>query len=86
MQISLNEKFSDFVDERVRSGHFSSPEEVVQVALTLLKQQEVIDSLPRERLNQLIDEGERSIAEHGLLDAEEAFKARRERRAIRNQQ
>lgn len=86
MQVSLSQPFSDFVDEKVRCGHFASAQEVVHAALTFLKQKEVIDSLPREQLIRLIDEGERSIAEHGLLDAEEAYKARRERRAVRNKQ
>lgn len=81
MQISLNEKLSKFVEERVRSGQFASPEEVVHAALAYFRQQEVVNSFPRELLTRLIDEGERSIAEHGLLDADEAFNARRERRA-----
>ena len=54
--IALGEHFSDFIDERIKSGHYRSASEVVQAGLQLLKERESkIDALR----NALI-EGEQS--------------------------
>ena len=42
MDLSLSPDLAKFVDEKVQSGQFDSPEEVVREALVLLKAQDAV--------------------------------------------
>lgn len=54
--VSLNPHFTDFVDNQVEAGNFSSASEVVEAGLRLLEAQEAKLAALREA----IDEGDRS--------------------------
>jgi antitoxin ParD1/3/4 len=81
MNLSLSEDVQKLIDQRVRSGQYATPEDVVPAALNTLEQQEQFGDFPPEDLDALLAEGERSIEQEGTLDGDEAFRRRRERRA-----
>jgi Arc/MetJ-type ribon-helix-helix transcriptional regulator len=74
MNLSLNPEIQKFIDERVKSGAYATPEDVVAAALLLG------DFAPGE-LDLLLAKGEQSIASDGTLDGDQAFQIRRERRS-----
>jgi len=52
MQVTLSPEMQKIVEERVRSGAFGSPEEVVAAGLSLLSEDPLAD-LPPEELEEL---------------------------------
>jgi Arc/MetJ-type ribon-helix-helix transcriptional regulator len=81
MILSLNPDAQKRIAEWVNSGKYSSPEDVVVAALLALDQQERFGDFDAGELDNLLAEGERSIALEGTLDGGEAFRQRRQRRA-----
>lgn len=80
MNVPLQPDIEAFVDEKVRSGQYATREDVIRAGLVALRQHESFgDFIPGE-LDELIEEGERSIDGAATLDAEEALRARRARR------
>jgi Arc/MetJ-type ribon-helix-helix transcriptional regulator len=74
------------IDERVNSGRYSSPEEVVEAAVLALEQLETVgdfDAGEPAWSDDLLAEGEQSIEQEGTLDGEDAFRLRAQRRAQR---
>jgi len=80
MNLSLNPDLQKLIDDRVTSGKYATPEDVVVAAIATLEQQENLGEFDERELDQLLAEGERSVQEHGTLDGEEALRLRRERR------
>jgi putative addiction module CopG family antidote len=71
MQILLEKpELERFIRNQVDCGQYSSPVEVVEAALSQFMFREFA---PGE-LQRLVDEGEASIAEHGLLNADDVFR------------
>ena len=60
MQLTLDAKTSKLIEERVRSGQYSSPEGVVMAALHALEMDESEVQFAPGELNRLIEEGEAS--------------------------
>jgi antitoxin ParD1/3/4 len=83
MNVSLKPDVQKLIDERVNSGKYSSPEEVVEAAVRALDQLETFGDFEAGELDRLVAEGERSIERDGTLDGEEAFRRRAQRRAQR---
>jgi antitoxin ParD1/3/4 len=83
MNVSLKPDVQRIVDERVNSGQYSSAEEVVEAAVLALDQLENFDKFETGELDQLLGEGEQSIACEGTLDGHEAFRRRAQKRAQR---
>ena len=81
MNLSLDPKLQKLIDERVKSGKYARPEDVVAAALLTLDQQERFGDFAMGELDVLLAEGERSIAKDGTLDGDEAFRMRQARRA-----
>jgi antitoxin ParD1/3/4 len=77
MQLSLTPEMQRFIDDRLKSGMYGSPEEVVAAALALLEQQEAMGDFEPGEMQRLIDEGDRS---GDALDAEQVFAEIRELR------
>lgn len=83
MELSLSADVQQRIEERVTSGKYSTPEEVVAAAILALDQQEEFGDFDASELADLLAEGERSIEQDGTLDGDEALQLRRERRAQR---
>ena len=79
--MNLDPKLQKLIDERVKSGKYASPEDVVAAALLTLDQQERFGDFAVGELDDLLAEGERSIEKDGPLDGDEAFRLRQARRA-----
>ncbi|HLW64335.1 MAG TPA: hypothetical protein VKS79_03380 [Gemmataceae bacterium] len=81
MNLSLAPDIQKRIVERVNSGRFASPEEVVAAAILALDQQEQFGNFQPGELDALLAEGEKSIGKYETLDGDEAFAMRRMRRA-----
>lgn len=81
MNLLLGPEMQKLIDERVKSGRYATPEDVVAAALLTLDQQEQFGDFASGELDELLAEGERSIKRDGTLDGNEAFRLRWERRA-----
>ncbi len=79
--MNLDPKVQKLIDERVKSGQYATPEDVVAAALLTLDQQECLGDFAQGELNELLTVGEVSIALDGPLDGDGAIKRRRSRRA-----
>jgi Arc/MetJ-type ribon-helix-helix transcriptional regulator len=83
MNLALKPIVQKRIDERVTSGKYSSPEEVVAAAIMALDQQEQFGDFKEGELNKLLAEGERSIKKEGTLDGEETHRRRQKRKSQR---
>ena len=83
MNVSLKPDVQKLIDERVNSGKYSSPEEVVEAAIMALDQLENFGDFEAGELDGLLAEGEQSIEQEGTLEGEDAFRLRTQRRAQR---
>ncbi len=81
MILSLQLDVQKLIDQRVASGQYSSPEDVITAALLALDQKEQSGEFDAGELADLLAEGEESILQEGSLDGDEAFRSRCERRA-----
>lgn len=80
MNVSLSPEMQRYVDEKVRSGQYSRPEDVIHAGLgSLISQENFGDFAPGE-LDKLLAEGEQSVGQAGWLDGEDEFQKRRARR------
>ena len=50
MELTLTPELQRFLDERIKSGRFSGPEEVVQAGLISLMQQEQVESFSTDEM------------------------------------
>ena len=80
MNLPLGQELQKLIDDRVSSGRYATPEDVVAAALRTLDQQENSGDFPPGELDDLLAEGEASIARDGTLDGAEAFRRRRDQR------
>jgi Arc/MetJ-type ribon-helix-helix transcriptional regulator len=83
MILALKPDVQKLIDERVSSGKYSTPEDVVAAAMVTLDQQEQMGEFDAGELNELLAEGERSIESEGTLDGDEAYRLRCEERSER---
>jgi antitoxin ParD1/3/4 len=83
MNVSLKPDVQRLIDERVNSGKYASPEEVLEAAVLALDQLENFGDFEAGELDTLLAEGEQSIQQQGTLDGEDAFRLRARRRAER---
>lgn len=81
LNISINSQLRRFIEKKLESGEYQTPEDVVLAGLVTLMQNRAYPDFPPGELARLIDEGEKSIANGGLLDADEAYRARQLRKA-----
>jgi antitoxin ParD1/3/4 len=85
MNLSLSPDVQKLINERVNSGKYSTPEDVVAAAIVALNQQEQFGDFEAHELDNLLAEGKRSIERDGTLDGDEAFRLRSQRRAQQRQ-
>lgn len=60
MKLSLPPRIQKLIDERVESGRYKTPEDVVAAAMANLDQQEALGDFEPGEFEQLLDEGEQS--------------------------
>ena len=82
MTITLSAKARKLVNERLKSGRYSTAEEVVLAALGSLQRQERAGDFAPGELERLVAEGEQSIEREGTVAAEEVFTALRKRSRV----
>jgi putative addiction module CopG family antidote len=68
MEVALNPEMRSLVEELVRSGRFTSPEDVLHAGLTSLMQQERLARLPLVELEKAVPDLRQKVAT-GLTDA-----------------
>src|SRR5260370_41769561 len=81
MTLSLDPAVQTLINERVRSGKYATPEDVVAAAILALDQQERCGDFAPGELDELLAEGERSIEQDGTLGGEDALRKRQKRLA-----
>ena len=81
MNLAISPEAQKSIEDWVRSGRYATAEDVVHAALAALRRQ--TDEFKPGELDELLAEGEESIARGGTLDGDEAYEARRRRRASR---
>jgi antitoxin ParD1/3/4 len=79
MNITLPPKARKLVNDRIKSGRYASPEEVVLAGLTSLRQQEELGGFSPGELERLVAEGEGSIEREGTVSADDVFSGLRRR-------
>ena len=77
MNLTLPPQIQKLIDERVRSGKYKTPEDVVAAAVATLEQQEQLGDFAPGELDRLLAEGEAGDAD---LDGEEVLRELRELR------
>lgn len=80
MQITLPAEVEKLVQEKLESGAYTTAEDVIRAALIAFQQSETFGDFGPGELDELLMEGEASIAAEGTLDGDAAFAARRARR------
>lgn len=81
MTLTLSKRIKKMIDEKVRSGQYTRPEDVVSAAIGSLIAQEEFGDFKIGELNKLLAAGERSIKRSGTMDGDEAIRRRRVIRA-----
>ncbi|MCL1471009.1 type II toxin-antitoxin system ParD family antitoxin [Argonema antarcticum] len=73
MNVSLRGELEQFIDERVKSGRYSSADEVVEEALWLLRERDRTQSERLAELKAKIREGIEELDRGEGIDGEEVF-------------
>ncbi|MCL1468021.1 type II toxin-antitoxin system ParD family antitoxin [Argonema galeatum] len=73
MNVSLRGELEQFIDERVKSGRYSSADEVVEEALWLLRERDRTQSEHLAELKAKIREGIEELDRGEGIDGEEVF-------------
>jgi Arc/MetJ-type ribon-helix-helix transcriptional regulator len=73
MNLDLPPKVQKLIRNRVKSGKYARPEDVVAAAISSLDQQESYGDFDPCELNKLIAQGEREIAAGEVIDGDLAF-------------
>ncbi len=83
MTLKLRPATRKLIEQRVKSGKYSTPDDVVLAAMASLAQQEQFGDFQLGELDQLLAEGEKSLRERGPIPAEAVFKELEQRSARR---
>ena len=83
MQVSLSNELQQFVDEKLASGAYATPEDVLQAAVASLRQSEQFGDFAPGELDSLLAEGERSLNDDSAVSAESVSGERKRRSANR---
>lgn len=70
MNVTLSGKMQQFVDEKLKAGRYSTPQDVVHAGLAALMQQEDLETLSIEELEAIYPELRQKVAA-GLREARE---------------
>ena len=86
MNVSLSEKLTKFVQEKVASGLYSSSSEVVREALRLLQEREQLKAAKLEHLRKEIAAGMADVGAEEVIEYDAASIKARSRAALLKQQ
>jgi antitoxin ParD1/3/4 len=81
MIVSLTPELEQLVEEKVSSGLYNSPSEVIQEALRLLRERDELKEMRRAELRREIARGLEAAERGELISGDEVFKELRERTA-----
>lgn len=73
MHVDLTPELEQLVENKVQSGHYGTPGDVIREALRLLQQRDELLTLQRGEIRRQIDEGWQSAQEGSLVDGDEVF-------------
>ncbi len=73
MELRFDIDTQKFIDEKVASGQYGSPEDVLRAALAALQFQESYGQFCPGELDRLIAEGEASLVDGGPIPASQAI-------------
>src|SRR4051812_43098543 len=73
MHLTLSPETQKLIDDRVKTGKYSTPEDVVAAAVANLAQQETFGDFAPGWLNELLAEGGPDIGRDDVLDLDQAF-------------
>jgi Arc/MetJ-type ribon-helix-helix transcriptional regulator len=85
IKLELDRNTEKLIEEKISGGSYTCPEDVVRAALGALIAAEGYGEFQPGELMRLIEEGERSIQEHGTLDGKEVFQRLRQHLAARGE-
>jgi Arc/MetJ-type ribon-helix-helix transcriptional regulator len=85
MQLILDSSLEALLNERMRKGGYATAEDALRAAFVALKQQEEFGNFAPGELDAALAESEKSIAEHGTVDADTVY-ANLERRSQQRRQ
>jgi len=86
MNISLSPKMQKFIEDKVREGAFSSPEQVIEAGLETLEHEELYGIFEPGELESLLAEGQKDLDEGRFEDGEVVFRRLRENAKARRQE
>src|SRR5438270_6020709 len=73
MNLSLPAEIQRLIEDRVRSGKYPTPEDVVAAAIATLDQQDRFGDFAPGELDALMAAGERDIERGDVMDADQGF-------------
>jgi antitoxin ParD1/3/4 len=73
MKLDLSPGVQKLIKDRVKSGKYPRPEDVVSAAIASLDQQESFGDFAPGELDKLLSDGERDIAAGDVIDGDKAF-------------
>lgn len=79
MNLRLTAEFERFVQDKVRTGEYESPDRVVEAALLRLMEDDSAECIAAEDLRKMIAVGQAEADRGELLDAEDVFEELRQR-------
>ncbi len=79
MNVSLTPELEELVNEKVSSGQYNNPSEVIREALRLLRERDELQEIQRAELRQEIARGIEATERGELISGEDVFKELRER-------
>ena len=79
MNLRLTAEFERFVQDKVRTGEYASPDRVVEAALLRLMEDDSAACIEAEELRKMIAVGQEEADRGELLDAEDVFEELRQR-------
>ena len=86
MTVTLSEKTSRFIEEKVRDGAYSSPEEIIEAALSMFEQQQLLGDFAPGELSALIAESEKDFENGDVYDGPAVIQELRELAALKRRE
>jgi len=73
LNLTINDDWQQFIEGKLRAGHYASAEEVVGEGLRALKEQDEFLALHRDEIREKLEAGMESLRRGDFVDGEEAM-------------